>query len=227
MNGMKRAVRLFLQGDEIELAGYAADATVGDLIEALERMRLRPGLATVGCAGCGLCCRDRVPVLGADLPRLQRTLGLDREELMRDHLDLPERPDPAERAARIADLARQLRASEAEATMLYEWNTGEPLVPKQAADGFCHWLRDRRCSVYPGRPLICSFYLCNFADRLSALFDAIVRQGVWHSYVALGWIDRSAVAHNPFLAVDDPTQAPLGAFDVDVGPLLQRLAEAW
>lgn len=221
------AVRLAVERDEIELAGYAAGAVVGGLIAALERVRLRPGLATVGCAGCGLCCRDRVPVLGADLPRLERTLGISRERLLADHLELPERPDPDQRAARIADLARQLGATPAQATLLYEWNTGDPIVPKLAADGFCHWLRDRRCSVYAGRPLICSFYLCNFGDRLSALFDAIVRQGVWHSYVALGWIDRSVVAHNPFVSAGDPTQAPLRAFDVDAAPLLKRIADTW
>ncbi|CAI8046489.1 Probable ATP-dependent DNA helicase RecQ [Geodia barretti] len=114
------------------------------------------------------------------------------------------------RAAGIADLRRQFHASEPEATLLYEWNTGEPIVPRQGGDGFCHWLRDRRCSVYTGRPLICSFYLCNFGDRLSALFDAIVRQGVWHSYVAVGWIDSGLVAHNPFVSVNDPTRALLG-----------------
>lgn len=226
MAGTAGAVRLVVEGDRIELAGYAGRASVGDLIAALARMRLRPGLATVGCAGCGLCCRDRVPVLGADLPRLERTLGLGRERLLRDHLELPERPDPDDRAARIADLARQLRATPAQATLLYEWNTGEPIVPRQSADGFCHWLRDRRCSVYPGRPLICSFYLCNFGGRLSALFDAIVRQGVWHSYAALGWLDRGVIAHNPFVSAGDPAQAPLRAFDVDVAPLLQRLADA-
>ena len=227
MDGTARSVRLVLQRDEIELAGYAEHATIGDLMAALERMRLRPGLATVGCAGCGLCCRDRVPVLGADLPRLEQALGLSRERLLSDHLELPDPPDPEERAARIADLARQFRASPPEATLLYEWNTGEPIVPRQADDGFCHWLRDRRCSVYPGRPLICSFYLCNFGDRLSALFDAIVRQGVWHSYVAVGWIDSGLVAHNPFVSVNDPTRALLGAFDVDVSPLLERMADTW
>ncbi len=227
MDGTARSVRLVLQRDEIELVAYAEHATVGDLMAALERMRLRPGLATVGCAGCGLCCRDRVPVLGADLPRLEQALGLSRERLLSDHLELPDPPDPEERAARIADLARQFRASPPEATLLYEWNTGEPIVPRQAADGFCHWLRDRRCSVYAGRPLICSFYLCNFGDRLSALFDAIVRQGVWHSYVAVGWIDSSLVAHNPFVSVNDPTRALLGAFDVDVSPLLERMADTW
>lgn len=222
-----RAVRLVLQGDEIDLVGYDGTATVGDLIEALEQIRLRPGLATVGCAGCGLCCRDRVPVLGVDLPKLEQLLGIGREQLLIDHLDLPMKPDPVDRVAQITNLARQLRTSMAEATLLYEWNTGDPLVPKQEKDGFCHWLQDRRCSVYSGRPLICSFYLCNFGDRLSALFDAIVRQGVWHSYVVLGWIDCSEIAHNPFLTVDDPTHAPLSAFDVDVGPLLQRLSEVW
>ena len=227
MDGTGSSVRLFLDQDEIELAGYDERATIGDLIAALERMRLRPGLATVGCAGCGLCCRDRVPVLGADLPRLERALGLSREKLLHNHLELPARPDPDERAAAIADLERQFRASQSEATLLYEWNTGEPIVPRQAEDGFCHWLRHRRCSVYPGRPLICSFYLCNFGDRLSALFDAIVRQGVWHSYVAVGWIESRVVAHNPFLSVGDPALAPLRAFDVDVAPLLQRMADTW
>ena len=227
MDVAESPVRLFLDQDEIELAGYDERATIGDLVDALERLRLRPGLATVGCAGCGLCCRDRVPVLGADLPRLERALRLPREELLRDHLELPARPDPDERAAHIADLARQFRTSQSEATLLYEWNTGEPIVPRQGSDGFCHWLIDRRCSVYPGRPLICSFYLCNFGDRLSALFDAIVRQGVWHSYVAVGWIESAIVAHNPFLSVGDPALAPLGAFDVDVGPLLQRMADIW
>ena len=227
MDGTARSVRLVPQRDEIELVAYAEHATVGDLMAALERMRLRPGLATVGCAGCGLCCRDRVPVLGADLPRLEQALGLSRERLLSDHLELPDPPDPEERAARIADLARQFHASPPEATLLYEWNTGEPIVPRQADDGFCHWLRDRRCSVYAGRPLICSFYLCNFGDRLSALFDAIVRQGVWHSYVAVGWIDSSLVAHNPFVSVNDPTRALLGAFDVDVSPLLERMADTW
>lgn len=227
MDGTESPVRLFLDQDEIELAGYGERATIGDLIAALERMRLRPGLATVGCAGCGLCCRDRVPVLGADLPRLERALGISRERLLRDHLELPAPPDPNERAARIADLARQFHASPAEATLLYEWNTGDPIVPRQDADGYCHWLHDRRCSVYPGRPLICSFYLCNFGDSLSALFDAIVRQGVWHSYVTVGWIDGGIVAHNPFVSAGDPGRASLAAFDIDVAPLLQRMADTW
>ena len=227
MDGTESPVRLFLDEDEIELAGYGERATIGDLIAALERMRLRPGLATVGCAGCGLCCRDRVPVLGADLPRLEQAVGLSRERLLSDHLELPARPDPEERSAQIADLARQFRASHSEATLLYEWNTGEPIVPRQGDDGFCHWLQDRRCSVYPGRPLICSFYLCNFGDRLSALFDAIVRQGVWHSYVAVGWIESGVVAHNPFVSAGDPGRASLAAFDIDVAPLLQRMADTW
>ena len=225
MEGTRGAVQLFIQKDEIELADYIECAKVGDLMEALGRMQRRPGLATVGCAGCGLCCRDRVPVLGSDLKLLEEGLGISRTQLIRDHLDLPVQPDPEERSVQISDLARQISASITEATLLYEWNTGEPLVPKQAANGFCHWLHDRRCSIYLSRPLICSFYLCNFGNRLSGLFDSIVRQGIWYSYVVLGWIDRQVVAHNPFVAFDDPTNAPLAAFDIDVGPLLKRIAE--
>lgn len=225
MENLEAMVQLILHGDEVELSGYAECATIDDLIAELERIRLRPGLATVGCSGCGLCCRDRVPVLGADLPRLERTLGLSRERLLHDHLDLPNPPDPQERAACIADLERQFQASPLEATLLYEWNTGEPIVPRQAEDGFCHWLRDRRCSVYSGRPLICSVYLCNFGNKLSALFDAIVRQGVWHSYAALGWIEDGVIPHNPFLSSTNPAQALLSAFEIDVTPLVHRMAD--
>ncbi len=227
MAGTVGPVQLFIQEDEIELADYAECAKVGDLIESLGRMRLRPGLATVGCAGCGLCCRDRVPILGSDLKLLEGALGISRAQLIRDHLDLPAQPDPEERAVQIADLARQMSVSITEATFLYEWNTGDPVVPKRALNSFCHWLRDRRCSIYPSRPLICSFYLCNFGNRLSGLFDSIVRQGIWHSYVILGWIDCHVVSHNPFLASDDPTQALLADFDIKVGPLLSKIAEVW
>ena len=158
MDGTGSSVRLFLDRDEIELAGYDERATIGDLIAALERMRLRPGLATVGCAGCGLCCRDRVPVLGADLPRLERALGLSREKLLHDHLELPPpaRPERARRPHRRLGAAVPRFASRGDAPLRVE-HRGTRSCRARTPTATANWLRDRRCSVYPGRPLICSF----------------------------------------------------------------------
>jgi hypothetical protein len=60
-------------------------------------------------------------------------------------------------------------------------------------------------------------------ERLSVLYENIIRQGIWHSYLKLGWISEDALAHNPFLGAGTPADVHLRDFDVDLTPALESL----
>ena len=61
------------------------------------------------------------------------------------------------------------------------------------------------------------------ADKLSVLQEQIVRQGIWHSYVELRWIEAESIAHNPFLEASGYGEVMISDFDVDLSEALERL----
>ena len=205
----------------IELEGYDPTDTLEDLIWALDAARRTPGLRTASCHLCGECCGDLVPVLGIDLLPLSRRIGAD--ALYGSVLTLPDRPDMRERRESIASLTRDSEMEATTASLIYEYNNAEPVTFRRHANGVCTLQHNLLCTIYGGHPTACRFYLCNMAERLSVLYENVVRQGVWHSYVTLGWISESDVPHNPFLGASSCADVRLSTFDVDLSGALEAL----
>ena len=221
-------VTIEVSGRRVELAHYADDATVSELCSAVERARSAPGLKTVGCYDCGECCHDPVPLLGYDLARLAAEASVSPAAFAAEFVVLPEPPDLDQRRRTIADMARQHGLSELEAALLFEHNNGEPpLLAKKASEGptagECVFLVDRLCSIYQARPFICQLYVCNMGQRLEALFDSLVRQGVWHAYHLLGWVPAEDLSHNPCLRHRGYDELPLSALETDLSAARDRL----
>ena len=85
MSGAPGRVSLAVREERIELAGYAPDATVRDLVEEVERFRMEhTQLTTARCAGCGTCCNQRIPVFAEDMDGCaSRARGSAREQSAR------------------------------------------------------------------------------------------------------------------------------------------------
>ena len=203
----------------IELGEYSVDSTLADLAKELDAFRVEQGSQVRECYACGECCRDPVPVLGYDVRRIIEEAG---GASLDEHLSFPAKPDIAERAKSIVDMVRQHGLSDLEATLIYEYNRSEP-VTMAKHDGACYRLRDNLCSIHDGRYFICELFFCRLGERLSGLFDSIVSQGVWHSYVVLDWIPAVVVEHNPFLKADSYDQLILSDFDVDLEKAAEKL----
>ena len=217
------AVRLEIRDGTIELGGYGARSTLWDLAVGVERIRTAPELETSRCHGCGRCCREPIPVLGLDIGRMAGRLGLSPDQIKARYLRFPESPDPVARRRDIESLKRQMDLSMMEATLIYEHNRAEPVTTKRDERGRCIFLEDNLCSIYEDRPYICRLYTCNMGERLSILYEQVENQGVWHSYVALGWLEAKEVVHNPFLGAEDYRSIPLSQFDVPLEGAMEKV----
>lgn len=205
----------------IELTDYDHDASLAELIASLEALRTRPGLRTAACHLCGECCSDLIPLFGIDIEPLSRRLRCSVESLMERVLVLPQQPDLDARRTAIQALSRDME--NASAALVYEYNAAEPLTFRRRDSGTCK-LQDRLlCTIYGDHPTACRFYLCNMGERLSVLYENVVRQGIWHSYAVVGWIDEAEIAHNPFVGARDASEVRLDSFDVDLSSALESL----
>ncbi len=217
-------IYLAVENGKIELKGYSDDATLAELRDSVETFRKQDGLITAGCAGCGLCCYyHTLPILGYDIHDLRTALDVTEEELFSRYVDLPDRPDIEERRAAIADMMRQHDLDRVTASLLYEYNTAEPVRFAKAEDKGCVFLDAGLCSIYESRAYTCALYVCNMAERFSIIQEQIVRLGVWHSYYVLGWIPAEEIDYNPFLKYSAYDEARLGDFDIDLEPALEKL----
>ncbi len=217
-------IDLAVENRKIELRGYSDDATLAELRDSVESFRKQDGLITAGCAGCGLCCYyETLPILGYDLHDLRVALEVSEEELFAGYVDLPKPPDLDERRESIVDMMRQHDLDRVTASLLYEYNTAEPVRCAKAADNGCVFLDAGLCSIYESRAYTCALYVCNMADRFSVLQEQIVRLGVWHSYYVLGWIPAEEIEYNPFLKYTSYDDALLADFDIDLEPALEKL----
>lgn len=192
-----------------------------DLLRAVEVARADKSLITSYCAACGRCCRyEHLPVFGLDILETKNRLG---EEVWRNYVTLPEQPSPAERREAILEFVQNHDLDHATATLLYEYNVAEPVSYAKSSDGGCVYLTNGLCSNYPDRAFTCALYACTTGERLSNLQELIVRQGVWHSYYVLGWIEAEDIEHNPFLSAETYESVRIADFDVDLSAALETL----
>jgi len=217
-------VKFFIKdNDEIELEYYSEDATLAELNETLESLRLECGLKTSQCKGCGECCSDNIPVLGADLKALLDGLGMSFEQAAEEILILPEKPDIASRKKAIKEMSKAAGISRLESALLYEYNNAEPIILAKQDSGECCFLSNKLCSKYLIRPFSCGLYLCNMGEKLSYLQEMIIRQGTWHAYYKMGWIEKEEILHNPFLKTEDYNKLLVSDFDFNLRNTLEQL----
>ncbi len=212
-----------IQDKSIELAEYSDDAALNELVDALEGFRLRNGLKTRNCQGCGKCCKDNIPVLGLDLPVIPGGLASTGEGEPGSCIVLPEKPDLEARRKALTELRRTNGLTELEAALIYEYNNSEPLILARQQGGACLFLKNRLCSVYGRRPYSCGLYLCNMGEKLSYIQEMIIRQGTWHAYHLLGWVSAEEISHNPFLKASSYDELLVKDFDFGLENALEQL----
>lgn len=220
---MSRRIELRIENGRIELGDYHPSASLGDLIDDLDVVRTTEGLRTSSCHVCGECCADLIPLFGMDLVSLAKRFDMSLDTLVETTLVLPEKPDLTERREAIASLARDSGTDTTTAALLFEFNSAEPITFQRSANGVCLLQKNLLCTIYGDHPVACRFYQCTMAERLSVLYENVVRQGIWHSYAVLGWIDEAEISHNPFVGAGSVGEIPLDRFDVDLSEALEAL----
>ena len=195
----------------MEMGDCSPDSTLQELVDALSQWM------TVHrtCRGCTQCCRDVIPLNGIEVRRLQATFRAASMAEALPYLRMPARPDLQRRREGIRELQDTFEVPARTATVLYEYNNADPVCIAKTDTGDCFFIRDGLCARYATRPLVCRLYHCRLGERLSALNEAIIAHGVWHSYSVLGWIDEKEIAHNPFVGADDYGRIRLDAFERD------------
>ncbi len=246
-------IEFIAENEEIELKSYDPDATLTELAAQLESFRLTCGLKTSECKGCGECCTDNIPVLGLDIPRLLEGLNMSFEQATQSVFVLPERPDIDFRRKAIREMGKTAGITPLEATLLFEYNNAEPIIlAKQAQQSnqggqtevikseaqtgkdeqsdmignalpTCCFLHENLCSRYTIRPYSCGLYLCNMGQHLSYLQEMVIRQGTWHAYYKLGWIDKEEISHNPFLKAESYDELLIADFDFNFENAFEQL----
>lgn len=208
----------------IELVSYTSDATLVELRDTVDSFRHDKGLKTDHCAGCGECCYfDALPVLGHDLQAIKGYLNVADDVLFSAYLKLPEPPDLRNREKAISELIRDNELDGTTAALFYEYNNSEPITLRKSAGGACKFLQNDFCSIYGARLYTCGLYICSAGEKLSMLQEQIVRQGAWHSYSIMGWIERHAISHNPFLGHESLETVTLASLDTDMEGALESL----
>lgn len=139
-------------------------------------------------AGCGACCRQMVPVAGAEARNLARVVAAmppDRQAAVRARFDAALAAlDAAGLLARIEDASTITAADQG---MAY-FRLGIP----------CPFLEDESCSIHPDRPLGCREYLVtsppeNCADSDTRAIDKVpvgweVSRSLFRSPDGEGWL---------------------------------------
>jgi Fe-S-cluster containining protein len=207
-------IKFSIHDDLIELDEYSPDVTLSELAMKLDAFRSNADLKTKKCPGCGECCSDNIPVLGYDLDLYEGKYD--------DCLIMPEKPDVKSRKKAIDDLLKN-SMSLIDATLIYEYNNSEPIILNKKSDGECIFLKGGFCGSYRVRPYSCGLYLCVMGEKLSYIEEMIIRQGTWHAYNRMGWIDESEIRHNPFLKTDSYCKLLVKDFDSDLKGALDSL----
>lgn len=216
-------IEFIAENEEIELNYYDPDTTLSELAVELEAFRLTCGLKTSECKGCGECCSDDIPVLGLDVSTILKGMNIDFDQAVQSTLVLPEKPDVAFRRKAILEMAQSSSITPLEATLLFEYNNAEPIILASKNREVCCFLEDNLCSHYTIRPYSCGLYLCNMGERLSYIQEMIIRQGTWHAYYKLGWINEEEIAHNPFLKADSYDKLYVADFEFNLKNTLEQL----
>ncbi len=189
--------------NSVDIKEYSQDCSLGDLVNGLDLFLLKNG----ACRRCGTCCHDPIPLNGIELREIMGGKTGSPRPL------IPKKPDVGKRIKSIKEISRTFEMPMDAATILHDFNNADPVCVPKTADGNCVHNAQSECSIYPDRPLICRLYHCRFRPRLSGLVDMIVAQGVWHSYLIMGWIGEKDISRNPFLGAGAYADIPLSAFD--------------
>ena len=200
----------------IEIGELSTDSTLQELMDALGGWMADHR----ACRRCTRCCTDVIPLNGIEIKRLQHSLGGASTVEQLPHLLLPAPPDLRRRRDGIRELQQTFEMPITTATAFYEHNNADPVCIAKVDTGDCWFIRDGLCARYDTRPLVCRLYHCRLGEKLSALNEAIIGQGVWHSYCVLGWIEEKEIAHNPFVTASSYHQIRLDAFDCVFGDLV-------
>jgi Fe-S-cluster containining protein len=203
-------IKLKTENGIIELISYSDCALLGELIYEVEFRRTASRLGTE-CEFCGKCCYDPVPLTGADLAVFGE-----------DFYQIPSVPSPRTREENISRIKLEHKVDQKTASLLYEYNSGDPVTPKRKSDGGCVKLQGSRCMIYEKRPIACRFYNCIMGENLEILYENIIRQGIWHSYYVLGKIPAESIPDNPFIR-GTFDRIPLKLFNSDISGALESL----
>lgn len=212
---MKSPIQVSLNGSgEFEIAIGDDKATVGDYLEALEKLGAAAGLTFEVCRKCYRCCRGRIPLTVVDVQWLVRAAGGGQGP--RAVLDFVSRYGWVVIEGRVVDVS--LRTD---------------------GDDFCVFLdRDRGvCTVYPVRPIVCRTYICLRAGpRARTVRSAVINVGMDELVRRLILASRSSgrdlvvhEARDPCLRLNDwPATAFAGKDDPrDVGLKEVLTPEQW
>jgi Fe-S-cluster containining protein len=195
--------------DCIEVEKYSEDCTVeeyaNNLTERINKVNI--------CERCGNCCFDIIPIIGYEIRRIMEIMNIKTISQEFYYLVLPNKPNVAGKNNSIHDLMKTYNLSESIATILYEYNNVEPITMNKNKDGQCLSITDDKCAKYKIRPLICRLYHCNLGNKVSALNELIINQGIWHSYYIMEWIKEKDISHNPFIKGNNLEEVLLKDFD--------------
>lgn len=128
------------------------EATVADLLDALDCFA-QEHLAD--CKGCDGCCRERAPLIAADIPRLAQLL--------------PASDYPAH------DVCRNF------ATIYVKKGVTDIALKRHASDQSCIHLdsQNRCCRIWPQRAFVCRSHFClPRSDKIERLRQDIVNAGI-------------------------------------------------
>jgi Fe-S-cluster containining protein len=217
-------VEIRVSDNTINYIRYSKESNLSHLAEAVEAARKTKGLKTSACEGCGICCRDVIPLNSIDIERLSQLLGERKRDFISRYIDLPEPPKMVERERGIRDLTRNFDLGSEQAVLLYELNQAIPAALKKNEDGTCVFLHNNLCSIYPQRPYACMLYNCIMGEKLDQLYENITALGTWAAYSKIGWIDAEAIPHNPFISRRRIETVPLSPFlDIDLRAAREKL----
>ncbi len=199
----------------LELEEYSPDCTLAELVD---------GIAAAGdhhslCARCARCCRDPIPLIGFEVGKIKES---EAPVIAFDSLTFPAPPDAGLREKSVRDLERNFGLSRRQAEVFYEYNSAEPIALGKADDGRCFYQQGDLCGIYAGRPLVCRLYHCRQGARLSGLRELIMARGIWHSFVVMGWLDRAALADNPFAGGGMSDDILLKDFDLSIDEIVEK-----
>jgi len=216
--GVDSLVEFVVEDGRVDIGSMDERISLQQLQIALNDFRRRTDLRISSCAGCGGCCREKIPVLGPDMPLLQAGLGLSRQETL-NLLEIPPGPDLEQREKEIKDFSRLMGVSREQAAFMYDFNVMEFAYFRRTPEGSCPFLgEDGNCCIYDNRPYTCRLYVCLMGQRLAMLQESVIKAGTWQLYYLLGKADRDFVAGNPFVEKGSYDQVYVQDLTVDFDP---------
>jgi len=157
---VKIIAKNFSTGAGYDLQVLETGASLRDYLEALNNFILEGQLTRSRgtqsqCAGCDLCCHERIPLTLVDIYQLKRGLA----ELGQD--------------LALADIIKRYTNVKAEGSVI-------DITLGQTELGECLFLEteNKKCTIYNHRPLVCQTYICApLSQRAERLRETIVNLG--------------------------------------------------